>query len=198
VASGSRLPDRDIDVWHLNGDGSEIKQLSHGREDILPVCTRNGKWVVYADNSTRKKAAIYRVSVDGGAPQKIGEGSVWFALSHTGDRVAWIENASGKQSLVLAETATGKRTKTWPIPPQVQAVRSLTFAPDDQHIFFIARGQTADSIYDLPLDGSPPSKRIEFRGAHLAAIQVSPGGKHLGAITVKPVSDAVLLEDRAR
>jgi DNA-binding winged helix-turn-helix (wHTH) protein/Tol biopolymer transport system component len=198
VASGGRSADRNIAIWHMNADGSDVKQLSHGQEDILPVCTRDGKWVVYADNSHLKKAAIYRVSVDGGAPQKIGDGSVWFALSHSGDQVAWIESASQKQLLVLAESATGKQTKTLPIPPQLQAIRSLTFAPDDQHIFFIARGQTADSIYDLPLDGSPPSKRIEFRGAHLAAIQVSPGGKYLGAVTVKPVSDAVLLEDRTR
>jgi hypothetical protein len=46
----------------------------------------------------------------------------------------------------------------------------------------------------LPLDGSAPVKQIEFRGARVVAVAVSPTGKHLGVVTVKPVSDVVLLE----
>lgn len=198
VALGSRPPDKNLTIWHMNADGSNLKQLSPGPEDILPVCTQDGKWVVYADNSGLNRASLYRVSSDGGTPTKVGEGSVWFVLSHDGRRVSWVENTGGKQSLVLIELGTGKRIASVPVPTPLHATRSLTFAPDDQHIFFIARGETSDSIYDLPIDGSAASKRIEFRGAHLSVIMVSPSGKYLGAVTVKPVSDAVLLADRSR
>jgi DNA-binding winged helix-turn-helix (wHTH) protein/Tol biopolymer transport system component len=198
VAAGGRPSDKNISIWYMNADGSDMKQISHGSEDILPVCTADGKWVVYADNSELKRAAIYRVPAEGGTPQKIGEGSVWFALSHAGESVARIDGAGGRQTLVIAQLGTGKQLLSLPVPAALRTVRTLTFAPDDQHVFVIAKGETSDSIYDLPLDGAAPTKRVEFRGAQLAAIMVSPSGKYLGAVSVKPVSDAVLLEDRGR
>jgi Tol biopolymer transport system component len=160
----------------------------------LPACTPDGKWVLYADNSFRAKAAIYRVAAEGGAAQKIGEGSVWFAVSHKGDKVAWITNEGHALSLVQAEIATGRELARTPIASQLHITRSLTYGSDDQRILLISRGETSDSVYEMKLDGSAPVKQIEFRGAHLAAIAVSPSGTHLGVVKVKPVSDAVLLQ----
>ena len=198
VATGGHPADKNLAIWRMNADGSNLKQLSHGPEDILAACTPDGKWVIYADNSFLHQAMIYRVSSDGGTPQKLGEGSVWFALSHHGDRVAWIKNTDGQQSLVLADIASGQQTPGPSLPSTLQAIRSLTFAPDDKSIFFIVRGDSSESVYGLPLDGSAPTKQIEFRGAHLGQLMVSPNGKYLGAVTTKPVSDAVLLEQQPR
>jgi DNA-binding winged helix-turn-helix (wHTH) protein/Tol biopolymer transport system component len=198
VATGGHPADKNLAIWRMNADGSNLKQLSNGPEDILAACTPDGKWVVYADNSFLHQAMLYRVSSDGGTPQKLGEGSVWFALSHHGDRVAWIKNTGGQQSLVLADIAGGQQTAGPSLPSTLQAIRSLTFAPDDKSIFFIVRGDSSESVYDLPLDGSAPTKQIEFRGARLGQLMVSPTGKYLGAVTSKPVSDAVLLEEHPR
>jgi DNA-binding winged helix-turn-helix (wHTH) protein/Tol biopolymer transport system component len=195
VATGGHPSDKTLAVWRMNADGSNLKQLSPGPEDILAACTSDGKWVVYADNSFLHKAGLYRVSSNGGTPQKIAEGSVWFALSHHGDRLAWIKSMDSQQFLVLTDLNSGEQTATLPVPSTLHAVRSLTFAPDDKSVFFIVRGVTSDSVYDLPLDGSAPTKQIEFRGAHLSVLMVSPTGKYLGAVTAKPVSDAVLLEE---
>jgi Tol biopolymer transport system component len=182
----------------MNADGSNLKQLSPGPEDILAACTPDGRWVVYADNSFRNPGTIYRVSSDGGTPQKLAEGTVWVALSHHGDRLAWIKDTDSQQTLVLTDLNTGQQTATLHVPSTLHAVRSLTFAPDDESLFFIVRGESADSVYDLPLDGSAPTKQIEFRGARLSTLMVSPSGKYLGAVTAKPVSDAVLLEEHPR
>jgi DNA-binding winged helix-turn-helix (wHTH) protein/Tol biopolymer transport system component len=198
VASGGTPSEKKIAIWRMNADGSNLKQLSQGPEDILAACTPDGQWVVYADNHLLSQPTLYRVSPEGGTTRKIGEGSVWFALSHHGDRAAWIKSASGQQSLVLADLGSGQQMVSLSLPSTLQAVRSLTFAPDDRSVFFIARGESSDSVYALPLDGSAPTKQIEFRGAQLAALMVSPTGKYLGAVTAKPVSDAVLLEEHPR
>ena len=200
VAAGGLPSDKIISIWHMNADGSDLKQLTHGPEDILPVCSEDGQWVFYADNSDMGNAAVYRVAAQGGTPVKIEEGSVWFAVSHSGEKLAWIARNGGQQSLAVADAASGKRLATLPLPATLHVQRSLSFAPDDQQVFLMATGDTADSVYSLPLTGSAegpaPVKQIEFRGERLAAIMVSPGGKHLGVVTVKPTSDAVLLEDR--
>jgi DNA-binding winged helix-turn-helix (wHTH) protein/Tol biopolymer transport system component len=198
IASGGHPAEKSIAVWRMNADGSGLKQLSRGPEDILAVCTADAKWVVYADNSALRKASIYRVSVEGGTPVKVGEGSVWFAVSRDSERVAWVQRTDGRQSLVIAELRSGRRLASLAMPETVKAVRSLTFAADDKSVFYIARGDASDSIYELPLDGAAASKQIEFRGARLATVMVSPGAKYLGVVTTKPVSDAVLLEERSR
>jgi DNA-binding winged helix-turn-helix (wHTH) protein/Tol biopolymer transport system component len=198
VATGMHLPDKNLDVWRMNADGSNLMQLSRGPEDILAACTPDSRWVVYADNSARGEAALYRVSTEGGTPQKIGEGSVWFAVSHHADRVAWIRDVGGHPSLVLVDVEGGKQTASVAVPPTLQTMRSLTFAPDDKSVLVMVRGEGADSIYTLPLDGSGATKQIEFRGAHLSTLMVSPGGKYLGVVTAKPVSDAVLLQESPR
>jgi DNA-binding winged helix-turn-helix (wHTH) protein/Tol biopolymer transport system component len=194
VAAGSDSAHKGISIWHMDADGSRLEQLTHGPEDILPACSPDGKWVLYADNSFRQKATIYRVSAKGGAAVKVGEGSVWFAVSHTGGRLAWIEDDGHEIALVQADLESGRRIGSVRVPAQLKASRSISFSPDDRHIFLVSRGNTADSIYDLPLNGSAPVKQIEFRGARVAAVAVSPGGKRLGIVTVKPVSDVVLLE----
>jgi DNA-binding winged helix-turn-helix (wHTH) protein/Tol biopolymer transport system component len=194
VAAGSDDSRKEISIWHMDADGSRLEQLTHGPEDILPACSPDGKWVLYADNSFRQKATIYRVSAKGGTAVKVGEGSVWFAISHKGDRLAWIQGDGHESSLVQADLESGRRIGSVPIPAHLKASRSISFSPDDRHIFLVSRGNTADSIYDLPLDGPAPVKQIEFRGARVAAVAVSPGGKRLGVVTVKPVSDVVLLE----
>ena len=199
VAVGGNAQDKALSVWHMNADGSELKQLTHGQEDILPACSQDGQWVFYADNSDMGKAGVYRVAAQGGTPVKVEEGSVWFAVSHQGDKLAWIARNGGQQSLALADAATGRQLAMLPLPATLHAQRALTFAPDDQHMFLIVSGATADSVYSMALDGPPgglePVKQIEFSGQHLSAIMVSPGGKHLGVVTVKPTADAVLLED---
>ena len=197
VAAGTRASNKSISIWHMNADGSELKQITQGPEDILPVCSPDGQWVFYADNSSIGQPAVYRVAARGGTPVKIEEGSVWFALSHSGEKLAWIRRSAGQQGLALADAKTGERLATLPLPPDLHIQRSMTFAPDDQHVFLIVAGDTADSVYSTPLGGNTdgPVKQIEFRGEHLAAIAVSPGGKHLGVVTVKPTADAVLLED---
>ncbi len=199
VAAGGRTRDKAVSIWHMNADGSELKQLTHGQEDILPVCSPDGKWIFYADNSVMQSAAVYRVSAQGGTPTKIAVGSVWFALSHSGNKLAFLAHSEGQQSLALVDTASGKRLVTVPLPATLHVQRSLTFGPDDQHIFLDVGGNTADSVYRVPLNGPEgeraPLKQIEFRGERLAAIAVSPTGKHLGIITVKPTADAVMLED---
>ena len=196
VAVGGHPQDKALSIWHMNADGSDLKRLTHGQEDILPSCSRDGQSVFYADNSDMGNAAVYRVSAQGGTPVKMEEGSVWFAVSHRGDKFAWIARNGGQQTLALADPATGKRLATLPLPATLRAQRSLTFAPDDQHIFLIVAGDTSDSVYSMPLDGTEPVKQIEFRGERLSSIMVSPGGKHLGVVTIRPTADAVLLEDR--
>ena len=57
-----------VDIWRVDTDGSNPKQLTYGATDVGPVCSRDGKWVYYENLDT---VQIFRVPIDGGTPEAV-------------------------------------------------------------------------------------------------------------------------------
>ena len=55
-----------MNVWRINSDGSNLKQLSKGRFDTSPECSRDSKWAYYLDEDA---SPVGRVLLNGGAPE---------------------------------------------------------------------------------------------------------------------------------
>lgn len=61
-------------VWRMELDGSRPVQLTAGADESWPVCSADGKWVLYL--SLAPRYALMRVSIDGGAPSRITQESI--------------------------------------------------------------------------------------------------------------------------
>jgi len=55
-------------IWRINSDGTNLKQLSNGRFDIGPECSRDSKTAYYINQDASR---IERVPVDGGTPETL-------------------------------------------------------------------------------------------------------------------------------
>jgi eukaryotic-like serine/threonine-protein kinase len=55
-----------INIWRVDADGSNPKQLTDGTTDLEPKCSPDGKWVHYEDLTDLQ---IKRVPVEGGTPE---------------------------------------------------------------------------------------------------------------------------------
>ena len=51
--------------------GSNFKQLSNGKVDQSPICSRDGRWVFYQDEVNGDR--IMKVPIEGGTPQQISD-----------------------------------------------------------------------------------------------------------------------------
>jgi len=63
-------------LWRLDADGSNLKRLTNGENDILPVCAPAGKWV-YSYGGTTQNAWM-RIPLEGGMSEPLKpRGAEW-------------------------------------------------------------------------------------------------------------------------
>lgn len=173
-------------------DGSATTQVSSGPLDIFPTCTSDGKWLFYVDNQDPAKPLIMRMSVAGGAVQRVADG-VYYALSSDGKLVAIVSPAEPSQ-LQLISTETHQLVTSFLRPPN--STSHLTFSTDNKSVYYPSWSATGETVWSQPLDALTPSKIATFPpGANISWMRQSPDGKNLGLIVRNPRSNAVLLRD---
>ena len=59
---------RKADIWRVDTDGSNPKQLTYGATDVAGVCSQAGRWVYYENLDTLQ---LFRVTIDGGTPEVV-------------------------------------------------------------------------------------------------------------------------------
>src|ERR1700675_2428417 len=57
-----------INTWKIGTDGSNLKQLSKGRQEYAEECSPDSKWAYFTDNEGNR---VQRAAIDGGAPETV-------------------------------------------------------------------------------------------------------------------------------
>ena len=66
-------------IWRVDIDGSNPKQLTSGEIDVAGTCSLGEKWVYY---QTYDSLRAFRVSIDGGTPEEVpGSQRCWWITS---------------------------------------------------------------------------------------------------------------------
>ena len=113
---------RVLNVWRMDANGSNPKQLTNGKVDRVPVCSADGRSVFYVDQANGGR--LNKVPIDGGTSEKISDQIVAgdIDLSPDGKLVAFhtfhMTDAKGRIALVSAETDKTERLLDLERPPQ--------------------------------------------------------------------------------
>jgi serine/threonine protein kinase len=99
-------------IWRMDSGGGNLKRLTDGKSDIGPVCSSDGREVLYVDLSNGAK--LTRVSVDGGKSERISELPVYgFDISPDGKLAAFSTFAApSSPKEVLAQVPLGSAQNT--------------------------------------------------------------------------------------
>ncbi|MGH9702495.1 MAG: TolB family protein, partial [Candidatus Acidiferrales bacterium] len=85
--SGGRSGKSRINLWRMDSDSGNLKQLTEGKADLFPACASSSKWVYFLDLASGQN--LMRVSIDGGTPERIsGPGITEFDISPDGKLLA--------------------------------------------------------------------------------------------------------------
>lgn len=183
-------------IYTMSLDGSGVTPLTVGPNDLLPVCTPDGKWLFFNDNRSDRSPALMRVPVSGGAERKVAE-AYWSSVSPDGNLVAVVDNESRR--LNVFSTSSLEQLMSFPLPASV--VGWTAFSADGNGVFYIdqpralAHTKRESSIWRQRLDGGPPIKVASFPGRFIYWINSSPDGSKLGATVMTMKYDAVLLHE---
>jgi Tol biopolymer transport system component len=193
----------DVNVWRADADGSNLVQLTRGADGEDPVCSPDGKWVYYVDNT---KPQPWRVPLEGGQAEVIPGSTVEgghyshgnIALSPRGDQLVYLARVktpamtTEQPSAVIVDLRAQGRN-----PPKLVAVDPRIsyppqFTPDGKSLAYPIDENGVDNIWLQPLDGSAKRRITNFSSDSTRVFYWSPDGKTLGILRSRPLSDVVL------
>ena len=184
-------------LWRIDADGTNEKQLTSGLNEQAPTCSRDGKWVYYVDNGDKR--FVKRVPVDGGSPETIVHRDVFnFSLSPDGKNVASIELRELDHKLVLRLDSTEGGQMTYHNLDQRALLAQIAFTPDGKSVAYLVREKGVDNLWLQPLDGGPYRQMTHFTKDQIFRFVFSPDGTKLAIERGAQESDAVLFHDTTK
>jgi len=204
-------------IWRVNSDGRDPKQITDEHDLRAPVCSADGQWVYFRDWFSQE---IKRASIDGGkaevvpgtkiadaelddTPVAISPDGQWLAFSiHTEPEGNETAHQTKIVLLNLGAAAGGAESKSANriIKPDQRISGAASFTPDGRALVYPVREAGVDNLWLQPLDGSASAaKRItNFTSDLIDAYHFSLDGKQLGVLQRHAVSDVVLLRDTSK
>jgi eukaryotic-like serine/threonine-protein kinase len=191
-----------VNIWRLNTDGSNLKQLTDGAGDGGPVCAPDSKWVYYKDTV---RLQHMRVPIDGGSPEVVPgtviprttDVGLGMALSPDGKRLTFlvVEFGKGVDKIELVPLDAGPKPLVQLLDPNPRISGFPDFMPDGSALVYPIVDNGVDNLWLQPLDGSRGHQITNFQSDGIQNFQFSPNGKTLGVLRNHTESDVVLLHD---
>ena len=184
-------------IGRMDASGGSLKLLTEGKLEDEPVCSADGKWVIYRDVADRSR--LMKVPLEGGPAEKLSDSFVanGFDVSPDGKLAAFVTfehvgEHEDKLALVPVDApgpATGLEFQHSPSGP-------LRFSRDGKAVIYPVRDGDIDNLWLQPLDGKPGRQVTNFKSEHIGdSFAYSPDGKRLAVIRGHVNSDVVLVHD---
>ena len=196
-----------VNLWRVNADGSNPKQLTDGRADIAPACSPDGKWVYF---QTTPNFTVKRVPIDGGPPETVpGTETPGYFISDIGVEFSrdgkWLALSVEKNDaaeplprIALVSLEAGPKPEVRMVTPDPRITGGPGFTPDGTAFVYPIHDKGVDNLWLQPLDGSPGRQITNFTSDSLSEFEYSPDGKTLGVFLHHVDSDAVLLQESSK
>jgi eukaryotic-like serine/threonine-protein kinase len=181
-------------LWRMDLNGANQKQLTTGLNDQEPTCAKDGNWVYYVDN--RDNRNVKRVPVNGGSPETVVKASVGaYGISPDGKEVVSYEVRELDHRLMLRIDDVETHQMSYHDMDQRALPDEVEFAPNGKEVVYIVREKGVDNLWLQPLDGKPHRQWTHFKKDKTFRFAFSPDGSKIALETGQMESDAVLLHD---
>ncbi len=177
------------------------KQLTFGKFNLHPACSADGRWIVYVSHDAGPQR-VFRVSVDGGSPQKLSEVDGFYpTFSPDGKWVAFNAAEGGtvetlRLYIVIIPADGGAPLYTIPTDPRLRS--RIHFTPDGKALALPLIANGIGNIWIQPLSGGPPKQLTSFQSEIIQDFSFSPDGKSLALLRGHVTRDVVLIKDSSR
>jgi TolB protein len=167
-------------VWRVDVDGSNPKQLTYGVQGRNPFFSPDGKWVFYFDGAGHAS----KVPIEGGEPVQLASPYSEIlarGFSPDGKLFAYIPTgvgAQGKKLVAIASAMTGEPIKTIDLPRGAMP-RLMQWTPDGRAITYINTSKNVSNLWMQPLDGGSPIQLTDFKEYSISSFAWSLNGKYL-------------------
>jgi eukaryotic-like serine/threonine-protein kinase len=187
-----------FDVWRVDAaDGANTTQLTQVGSVIRPVCSPDGKWVVYGSSSPNTFASAWRVLIDGGPPIKLAENldRQWLPISPDSRMVAvrqWGKTPASPSTLAVVSAEGGKVLHAFEAPAGMQV---FGWSGDGRALDYVLTRGGVGNIWEQPLTGGPAKQVTHFKSELIREFDWSHDGKQLAVARGHLNSNVVLISN---
>lgn len=189
-----------MNIWRMNADGAQPKQLTNGAYEDVPSLTPDGRWVIYRTGNSLRK-----VSIDGGDAIKLLEKSALCpVLSPDGRLLAFFANdhpESQTWHIEVYDLSALAVVKRFELPESTTPFNGLRLTPDnrlrwtpnDSGLAYVSRADGASNVWLQPLEGGAPQQLTYFNDANMLSFAWSPDGRQLACVRMTKAYVPVLV-----
>jgi Tol biopolymer transport system component len=185
----------------MNGDGSELTQLTNAGIVRAPFCSPDSRKVYFTirDEADTSLAALWSLPLAGGTPQKEFEARTIssFLLSRDAKFALSAFPHNLTESLEVVDLSSLRVVHRLPLDLSYAEGTSPLFSPDGKAIVDGALSNGGNTLRYQPIDGSPTHSMIEPTHNTITDFAWSPSGSKLGVLQLRKSSDVVLITDLA-
>jgi Tol biopolymer transport system component len=185
-----------LSIWRMDAAGGNFKQITTGKLDQNPVCSPDGRWVVY--QNALDDGALSKISIDGGEPVKISPELAASGLdfSRDGKSIAFaqFQHSTGhveKLSLISMDTSKVEKSADFQQPRN----GAVQFAPDGKAVVYSFANKGVDNLWSQPLDGSAGKQITNFDAEFITQFRYSFDGSKLALARGHTDSDVVMVRE---
>ncbi len=165
----------------MNRDGSEQTLLVEDAQREPLAITPDG-WIYY--HSTRGGAAMWRVSVEGGEPEKLVAGKHFPAsVSPDGKFIAASIRPDGAKAYSLAvlyvQENSPRIVKEFKPVEGAELPNWLRWSPNGKSIVYTVTKKGVSNLWAQTIDGGEPEQLTNFTNHRIYSFDFSPDGKQL-------------------
>jgi len=180
-------------IWRMDIDGGNLKQLTRGRGDFYPTLSPDGQWVVYSSWNSGQPA-LWKAPINGGEQMQISAKlMVRPVISPDGQWIACQYQAEqgGRVRIAVLPFAGGEPVIVEPMAtPEFGIVR---WSPDSRALTYIATRHGASNLWSQPIDGGAAKQLTDFTSDQIFRFAWSRDGKYLACERGLVINDVVLL-----
>lgn len=199
--ASARSQDR-ITIWQMDSSGGQLKELTAGPRNQGPLCSPDGKWVVYQaleDVGT----SVWKVPIDGGQPSRLTPLLAYApAVSPDGKMVAFftLEGVVPDFQVlwVVVPSAGGAPLYKVHADPRATANLRLRFTPDEKSLAYVVNERGVSNLWVMPLAGGKAKPLTDFKSDLIFDFAWSRDGKLLAVSRGETKRDVILLKDTSR
>ncbi|HEX8847542.1 MAG TPA: WD40 repeat domain-containing serine/threonine protein kinase [Pyrinomonadaceae bacterium] len=198
----SSSPGDYANIWRINADGSDLRQITNGKAETLATVSPDGRWVIYTSFASPKHT-LWRLPVEGGeSVQLTNKFTRAPTVSPDGKLIAcWFRDDLPDSPIKLAVIPFegGDPVKLFDFPRTVEPAGPFShnvprWSADGRALLYMDTRDGISNIWSQPLEGGPARQVTDFKSGRMFAFDYSRDGR-LAFARGQIMSDVVMISN---
>jgi Tol biopolymer transport system component len=186
-----------FNIWRMDTDGNNAKQLTSGGSDFYPYPSPDGLWVFYqSGGGGTGKPTIWKVSVNGeNATPVTTSNSNIPTVSPDGKYIecGYWDEKSGARRIAILPIDGGSPTKIFSIP--IRNWQRIRWTRDSSALTYVDVNGGVSNLWRQPIDGGAAKQLTNFKSDQIFSYDWSQDQKYLVCERGVETNDVVMISN---